>query len=54
MFKKLFDAGYKELKKCEKIADKVMALESEYHALSDEDLKNKTILFKERLNKGET
>ena len=54
MFKKLFDAGYKELKKCEKIADKVMALESEYHALSDEELKNKTVLFKERLNKGET
>jgi len=54
MFKKLFDAGYKELKKCEKIADKVMALESEYHALSDEELKNKTVLFKERLAKGET
>ena len=54
MFKKLFDAGYKELKKCEKIADKVMALESEYHALSDEDLKNKTVLFRERLAKGET
>ena len=54
MFKKLFDAGYKELKKCEKIADKVMALESEYKALSDEELKNKTVLFKERLAKGET
>ncbi len=54
MFKKLFDAGYKELKKCEKIADKVMALESEYHALSDDELKNKTILFKERLANGET
>ncbi len=54
MFKKLFDAGYKELKKCEKIADKVMALESEYHALSDEELQNKTVLFKERLANGET
>ena len=54
MFKKLFDAGYKELKKCEKIADKVMALENEYRALSDEELQNKTIVFKERLAKGET
>ena len=54
MFKRLFDAGYKELKKCEKIADKVLDLESKYRALSDEDLKHKTVEFKERLAKGET
>ena len=54
MFKKLFDSGYKELKKCEKLADKVIALESKYHELTDEELKNKTIEFKERIAKGET
>ena len=43
MFKKLFDSGYKELKKCEKLADKVIALEAEYHELTDEQLKNKTV-----------
>ena len=51
---KLFDPANKELKRCEKIADKVIALEAEYKALSDEELKNKTVLFKERLAKGET
>lgn len=54
MFKKLFDAGYKELKKCEKIANKVLALENEYRALSDDELKAKTPEFKARLAKGET
>ena len=51
---KLFDPANKELKRCEKIADKVIALEAEYKALSEEELKNKTVLFKERLAKGET
>ena len=51
---KLFDPANKELKRCEKIADKVIALEAEYKALSDEELKNKTVLFRERLAKGET
>ena len=54
MFKKLFDAGYKELKKCEKIADKVLALETAYRALSDEELKAKTLYFKDLLAKGKT
>ena len=51
---KLFDPANKELKRCEKIADKVIALEAEYKALSEEELKNKTVLFRERLAKGET
>ena len=53
-FKKWFDSGYKELKKCEKLADKVIALEQEYRGLSDEELKAKTVWFKERLKNGET
>ena len=48
---KLFDPANKELKRCEKIADKVIALEAEYKALSEEELKNKTVLFRERLAK---
>ena len=51
---KLFDPANKELKRCEKIADKVIALGAEYKALSEEELKNKTVLFRERLAKGET
>ena len=53
-FRKWFDAGYKELKKCEKLADKVLALESTYRELSDEQLRNKTVEFKERVKNGET
>ena len=54
LFKKLFDHEYKELKKFEKLADKVMDLDQEYKNLSDDDLKNKTNEFKERLKNGET
>jgi len=54
LFKKLFDHEYKELKKFEKLADKVMNLDEEYKNLSDEDLKNKTNEFKNRLKNGET
>ena len=48
MFKKLFDPGYKELVRCTKLADKVLALEDEYRNLTDEALKHKTVEFKER------
>lgn len=44
----------KEVKKIEKIADKVMELEDEISKLSDEELKGKTVEFKERLAQGET
>ncbi len=44
----------RELKKIDPIADEVMALEQEYGALSDEELRGKTAVFKERLNNGET
>ena len=54
MLNKLFDSGRKELKRCSKIADKVLALENEVAKLSDDDLKNKTVEFKERVKKGES
>ena len=53
-FKKLFDHEYKELTKFKTIADQVMALDEEYSKLSDQELKNKTKEFKERLTNGET
>ena len=49
MFKKLFDPSYKEFKKCEKLADQVLALEDEYAKLTDDELKAKTPEFKERI-----
>ncbi len=42
-----------ELKKIYPIADKVMALEDEYRALSEEQLRGKTAEFKERYQNGE-
>ena len=48
------DINTKEVKKIEKTADQVMALDSQMAALSDEELKGKTAEFKERLAAGET
>ncbi|MEG0075507.1 MAG: preprotein translocase subunit SecA [Eubacterium sp.] len=50
----LFDASKKEVKKLQKKVDKILELESQYNAMSDDELKNQTILFKERLSNGET
>ncbi|MBQ7144275.1 MAG: preprotein translocase subunit SecA [Oscillospiraceae bacterium] len=44
----------RELKKLRPLADKIIALEGEYAALTDEQLRAKTPEFKERLAKGET
>ena len=52
--KGLFDPGYRELKRTEKIAEKVIALAPEYNKLTDDELKAKTVEFRERLKKGET
>ena len=52
--KKLFDHEYKELDKFSTLADKVIALDEEMSNLTDEELKNKTVEFKERLKNGET
>ncbi|MGL5150204.1 MAG: preprotein translocase subunit SecA [Clostridium sp.] len=44
----------REVKRIKPIIDKVDALEESYKTLSDEELKNKTVEFKERLQNGET
>ena len=55
LFEKIFGTpSAKELKKIEPIVDEVMSLEDKYKALSDEELKNKTLEFKELLNDGKT
>ncbi|MBE6800749.1 MAG: DEAD/DEAH box helicase, partial [Ruminococcaceae bacterium] len=55
LFKKLFgDYSSKEIKRISGLKDKVLALESEFGALSDEQLQGKTPEFKERLANGET
>lgn len=55
LLEKVFgDLNSKEVKKLEKIADKVMELEGQMEALSDEELKGKTQEFKDRLAAGET
>ncbi len=54
MFKKLFDSGNKELKRCEKIAKQVFSYEDEMAKLSDDELKAKTPYFKDLLKNGKT
>ena len=54
LFTRFFDHEYKELKKFTTQADKIVALDEEMTKLSDDELKNKTEKFKERLSKGET
>lgn len=53
IFSTLFDDEKKEQKRMHQIALKVDSLASKYEELTDEQLKNKTIEFKERLSKGE-
>ncbi len=53
-FKKLFDHEYKELEKFKMQANLVMEKEEEISKLTDEELKEKTNEFKERLKNGET
>jgi len=55
LLKALFgDYSKRELKRIMPIQQKVLNLEEEYKALSDEELKGKTVEFKERLQSGET
>ena len=52
---KLFGTrSQRELKKIQPMVDKVLALEDEYKALSEEMLRGKTAAFKQRLADGET
>lgn len=54
ILKKLYNDDKRELKKFEKIADKVEAHADEMSKLSDEQLQAKTPEFRDRLKKGET
>ena len=55
LMEKIFgDPNAKEVKKIEKIVDKIEALDEEMQALSDDELKAKTVEFKERIKNGET
>ena len=44
----------REIKKIRPVVDKILALEGEYQALSEDALKNKTAQFRQRLAQGET
>ena len=55
VFDKLFGTYQdKELKKYDKIKDRIINLESEVQQLTDDELKNKTVEFKEQLQAGDT
>lgn len=55
LFEKLFGTrSQRELKKIQPLVDKIIALEPEYKALGEEDLRGKTGLFRQRLAQGET
>ena len=55
IIKKLFDSGYKEFKRCQKVAKQVFALEEEFKALPDQDaIIAKTNEFKKRVQEGES
>ena len=54
ILKKLLDSEYKELKRFDKLADEILALDDEMSNLKDEDFSKKTAEFKKRLADGET
>ncbi|WDV46137.1 preprotein translocase subunit SecA [Clostridiaceae bacterium M8S5] len=55
LFEKLFGSfSEREIKRIEPMINKIEVLDDQMQALSDDELKNKTIEFKDRLNKGET
>ena len=55
LFDKLFGTrSEREIKKIQPLVDKILSLEEEYKALSEEDLRGKTAQFKERFANGET
>ena len=54
LLKKLFDHEYNELEKFKKIADQIMEEEPVIEKLTDEELKEKTKEFQDRLKNGET
>ena len=55
VFEKIFGTrSQREIKKIQPTVDKILALEDDYKALSEEVLKAKTAEFKNRLDQGET
>ena len=55
LFDKIFGTrSQREVKKIQPIVDKILKLENDYKALSEEELKGMTAIFKERLANGET
>ena len=55
ILKKIFgDESTKAIKKAQKIVEKINALETKYEALSDDDLKKQTEIFKNELEAGKT
>ncbi|WP_130861345.1 preprotein translocase subunit SecA [Bacilliculturomica massiliensis] len=55
LMEKIFgDLNAKEVKKVEKIVDKIEVLDEQMQALSDEELRGMTVKFRERLKDGET
>ncbi len=52
--KKLFDHEYKELENFKKQANEIVALDEAMSKLTDQELKEKTVEFKNRLKNGET
>ena len=52
--KKLLDSGHKEMKRCEKIAYKIEALEQSISKLTDDQLKDKTEELRQAVKDGKT
>ena len=50
----MFDNEYKELKRFRLIADEIDKLDEDMSKLSDKELQDKTLEFKERLKNNET
>ncbi|MGM7634591.1 accessory Sec system translocase SecA2 [Bacillus sp. Hm123] len=53
-FKKLSDSNDQRLKQYYKLVDQINALETTFEGLTDDELAQKTVNFKERLTNGET
>nr|WP_129596289.1 preprotein translocase subunit SecA [Anaerophilus nitritogenes] len=51
---KLFDSNEREIQRIEKKVQNILALEENIKKLSDEELRNKTLEFKDRLKSGQT
>ncbi|MCP1126016.1 preprotein translocase subunit SecA [Bacillus sp. 3103sda1] len=54
ILKKVFDVNERQVKRMQKTVDQIEALAPQMSPLTDEQLKGKTVEFKERLTKGET